>query len=552
MPRRASDAALFDAAVWQPALEKFGAVTNLSVAVYGADGEIACGPLPMSPLFAIFDENGFDPGAHADCVTSCLAQTTARPAVVVTAECGLAVVGTSLILDGRIVGAAVAGYALIDFCQRQAIERMARQAAVPFRQLWDIARQQQPIPSRRLVLHGELLQVLCDTLIRENARTRQYEEAAERLTVVSAAKDEFLAVLSHELRTPLTPILGWARLLKTGLAPAKVARAADVIERNTQLQLRLVDDLVELNRSMRGSVVLDLKVQDLGDMVRRAVEALADAAGEKGVIVRCIDDGEPMRVSADDDRLQQVFRNVLSNAVKFTPPGGNIVVTLSRQGDEAVAEVRDTGEGLAADFLPSAFEMFRQQEAGTRRQHAGLGIGLALVKRLMDAHGASVTIASEGYGRGAVVTMRFALVRDGRAVEAESQPMSHALDAVRILVVEDADDARDAIDEMLQHLGAVVTTARDGLDALEQLTAKPVDIVLCDLRMPRMDGFEFLVALRQRDGGTRPPVIAVSGFASSADHRRTQAAGFEDHIDKPFDERRVVAAVGAAMGRHTD
>ncbi len=540
---------LFDVGTWLPALDKFGAVTHLTVMVY-AGGHVVCGPFHATPLHTLFVRRGYDPGIFDECARRCLAQTRERPAVVLSLQDGLAVVGTSLVLDGEIVGAAVAGYALVDFVGSSAIEHLARDARVPFRELWDIARAHQPIPERRLILQGELLQVLGDAILRENSRTRGSETTVAALADESAAKDDFLAVVSHELRTPLTPIVAWARILKLGDDPARSHRAAEVIERNAMLLTRLVDDLLELTRVKLGQTALDLRTHDLNELLRSALETVAEDIKEKGLALDVVEASEPLLATVDEQRVQQILRNVLSNAVKFTPKGGRISVLLAREGNMALIEIRDTGEGVAPEFVPAAFELFRQQERGTRRQHAGLGIGLSLVRQLTELHGGRVTLASEGVGLGAQVTVQLPLGSDGlQALGHQTPAVAPDLRGRRLLVVDDNVDSRDAIRMLLEDLGAKVRVAADGVAASEMIRGGEFDAVLCDLRMPRMDGFEFMRAVREMRDDTLPPVIAMSGLTSSADHLRTEAAGFAGQLDKPFDEHRLFVVIETAIAR---
>ena len=549
---------LFDADAWTPALNKFAGVTHLTVSLFDARGEIACGPINPTPLFRLLASAEYDPGLVPECVRRSLRSTTRRAIVCANAG-GLAIVGTPLVLNGDVVGAMIAGYHLLDYPQTIPIERLAKETHLPFSRLWEIVRQQTPVTRPRFEIQGELLQMLGETILRERYRTREYEEIAEELRTTAAelrataaAKDEFLAVLSHELRTPLTPILGWARMLKLGDDPARVARAADVIERNALLQAKLVDDLLELTRIARGKVTFDLTIVDLGAAIRAAVEAYVDPAKQQNVRLEVVDLGGPLPAKADPFRLQQVFRNVLSNALKFTPAGGQITVSVETHDQCGVVTIRDTGEGIAPDFLPFVFDIFRQQERGTRRAHEGLGIGLALVKRLTELQGGQVTVASAGQGRGTAVTLQFPLSADSDMPSPSDAQRAggffRELRGVRILIVEDMEDTREAMRLILERLGADVLVANDGLDALEMIDAATPDVVLCDLRMPRMDGFEFLQTLRDRPDSC-PPVIAVSDFASRTDHARTEHAGFDGHLDKPFDDAGLLAAVGAAIAR---
>ena len=539
-----AERSLFDLGTWLPALDKFGAVTHLTVSIY-AGGRVVCGPVHATPLVELFARHGYDPGLLADCARQCLAQGPGRPAVVTAPRYGLAVVGTSLVLDGDIVGAAVAGYALVDFVRSSAVEQLARAAGVPFRQLWDITRTHQPIPERRLLLQGELLQVLGDAILREHERTRRSETTAAQLAEESSAKDDFLATLSHELRTPLTPILAWARMLKAGNDPARVRRGADVIERNAVLQARLVDDLLELNRATRGKATVHLKVQDLNEVLRSSLDSIAADVEEKGLVLDALELGEPLMADIDGDRVEQILRNVLSNAVKFTPRGGRISVRVAREHGIADIRIRDSGVGIAPEFVSAVFDPFRQQEQGTRRQHPGMGIGLALVKQLTELHGGEVRIASEGAGRGTEVTVRLPITADGGTFAPPPRATdTRDLSGIRLLLVEDEQDTREAIQMMLEDLGAEVEIAGEGLTALE-MVGRGFDPVLCDLRMPEVDGFEFIKALRARLDDP-PPVIAMSGLAGSADHARTVAAGFYDHVNKPLDMQRLVDTIKTA------
>lgn len=542
---------MFGPHLWQPALDKYAEATGLTVELYGVDGQVVLSSLHLTPLIALFRKHGFEPGLFIECARRCLTQTNARPAVIVT-ENGLTVVGTSLVLEGEIVGAAVAGYALAEFSNVAAVQHWVKTSGVPFDRLWNIVRGQAPAPERRLVLHGELLQVLGDALLRENLRTRQNEEFVEQLQAAAEAKDEFLAVLSHELRTPLAAIAGWSSVLKMSQSTEHAQRASEAISRNVWLQTRMIEDLLDVSRIASGKVRLELGLHELQSLIRAAVEASAQEVEKKSIHLEFDDLCESVFVEGDSGRLQQVFRNILSNAVKFTPAGGHIRIALSCDPEIARVVVTDTGVGIAPAFMPFVFDIFRQEETGTRREYGGLGIGLALVKRLLGLHKGTVSIASAGSGHGTEVTVELPVAPEasvlGQAAPIEVPISRLALAGLSVLVVEDVADTRESLRVLLQLLGARVTVASDGRAALNMIAAAEVDLVLCDLRMPRMDGFEFMLELN-RIASNHPPVVAMSGLVSDADRARTHKAGFEGHIKKPFDGATVVAAVDAVWHR---
>jgi signal transduction histidine kinase len=310
--------------VWEPALEKYAAVTHLTVALYDEQGRLVCGPINESGVFAFFSRHQYDPGLFADCVNRCLRETEGRPAVVVADRAGLAAVGASLALNGATVGVAVGGYGLVEFPQSMPIERMAREGGFPFHLFWDVVRGEAPLSRERLVVRGELLQVLGDALLIENYRTRQYEEASVQLRAASGAKDKFLAMISHEFRTPLNAVLGWTKILRTRhLDEARRLRALETIERNAEAQVILIDELLDVSRAVAGTTQLDQQAVLLGPIIARTVDTLTPAADAKDILLDVRIEEVYGTVESDSDRLQQIVLNLIANAIKFTPSGGD-------------------------------------------------------------------------------------------------------------------------------------------------------------------------------------------------------------------------------------
>ena len=386
--------------------------------------------------------------------------------------------------------------------------------------------------------------------IRQDEATRAYSQANE----ANRAKDEFLATLSHELRTPLNAVLGWARMLRSGgMGPDRTERALEVIERNAEAQLRLVEDMLDLSRIITGNLRLDVQPTRVSQAIAAAVETILPAAKAKEITI-VLDANPHAMVMGDQARLQQVVWNLLSNAVKFTPRGGSITIALRADDTTVEMEVADNGEGIPVEILPFVFDRFRQGESGSTRTQMGLGLGLAIVRHIVEMHGGRVGVKSGGKGQGATFTLSFPsaareqplpIARDPRFATLAAGQLDEILAGVQALVVDDDPDARDLLAALLEARGVQVRTAasaREGLLVLEQ--GLP-DVILSDLAMPDQDGYDLIRELRRRPAasGGLVPAIAVSAYARAEDSSRSLASGFQIHLTKPIDPTALYSAI---------
>lgn len=384
------------------------------------------------------------------------------------------------------------------------------------------------------------------------ARERVLREEAEQL---SRLKDEFLATMSHELRTPLNAIFGWITLLRTRrLDEATHARALETIERNARAQKRLIDDLLDVSRIVTGKVALELVAVDPRRVVEAALETMHPAAQAKGLQMTPFLDSGVGAVRGDFARLQQVVCNLLSNAIKFTPAGGRVEVSLVRRDGEIEIAVKDSGQGIKPEFLPHVFDRFRQEDGSISRRHGGLGLGLAIVRHLVELHAGSVDAQSDGENAGARFVIRLP-ARDGgvqpRPAELQAAGVSSMLSDVRLLVVDDDPASRELICGMLQGYGALVSLADSGQAALTMLFEHRPDVLIADLGMPGMDGYALIEQVRALDPdfGGNTPAIAVTAYASPQDRLRALQAGFQNHVAKPVEPAELAIVIASLTGR---
>lgn len=378
-------------------------------------------------------------------------------------------------------------------------------------------------------------------LSREQAARTEAEEA-------NRLKDEFLATLSHELRTPLTAMLGWLSMLRSGRLDAETSRhALDTVERNAGAQAQLIEDLVDVSRIAGGKLKLDIEPVDMITVISAAIDIVRPAANARGVSIEVSAESGVGPVAGDAARLQQIIWNLLSNAVKFTPRDGHISVALKRFESSAEVQVRDTGTGIDAEFLPRVFERFRQAESALTRSHRGLGLGLAIVRHLTELHGGTVSAASDGEGMGSTFTLRVPLAMQRIASVANVQSArdgNSRLTGLRVLLVEDEPDARDLLTFTLRVSGAEVQAADSVQQALLDLQSFKPDVLLSDIGLPVESGYDLIEKIRALPSATsRIPAVALTAFATEKDRQRALASGFQMHLSKPVEPRALIQAI---------
>jgi CheY-like chemotaxis protein/nitrogen-specific signal transduction histidine kinase len=393
-------------------------------------------------------------------------------------------------------------------------------------------------------------------LERDRERILQQKQAAlaesER---VNRIKDEFLAILSHELRSPLNPILGWTKLLQTcKLDETKTIAALGTIERNAKAQCQLIDDLLDMARVLRGKLTLNVAPVNLLRAIEAAIDTVQTAAIAKSIQIHPVlcDIGQ---VSGDAVRLQQIVWNLLTNAVKFTPSGGRIDIRLEQIDNQAQITITDTGKGISPDFLPHIFESFRQEDASVTRHHGGLGLGMAIVYQLVEAHGGTVTADSLGEGQGATFTVRLPLLNVNSQDDQSSPAREQNLDLtdIRVLIIDDEPDSRELLAVILAQARAEVMSVASAAEFLKALESFQPDVVVSDIGMPEVDGYTLLRQVRSlspKQGG-QIPAIALTAYAGEIDRQQAIAAGFQRHITKPIEPDQLVVAIVSLLSRRS-
>jgi PAS domain S-box-containing protein len=397
-------------------------------------------------------------------------------------------------------------------------------------------------------------------LLLESAQSAQAEA-----DIANDIKDEFLATLSHELRTPLTSILGWAELLTTGNLDAVASkRAVEIIGRNARAQRELIDDLLDISRIITGKLRLDVRPVELAPMIEGVVDGLRAAADARSIHLQTVFESRISATSGDPDRLQQIIWNLLTNAIKFTPKGGHVQVRLERIASHVEITVSDTGQGIDPNLLPHVFERFRQSDSSSTRRHGGLGLGLSIVRQLVELHGGTVTAESPGAGKGTTFKVILPLmsvhhelsIAETTRPPIESIPLTDPqplLNDLRVLVVDDEPDARELVAVVLKQRGAEVVAVESASEALEEMVQQRFDVLVSDIGMPLMDGYALIEKVRQlpAERGGKIPAAALTAYAGVEDRMHALSAGYQMHIPKPVEPAELTTVVASLAERYT-
>jgi PAS domain S-box-containing protein len=380
--------------------------------------------------------------------------------------------------------------------------------------------------------------------------------AQKALEDANRRKDQFLATLSHELRTPMTSVLGWARMLKLGLSESETREAIDAILKSAEIQAQLIDDVLDVSRVAAGKMTFHAVPVDVGPVLQAAMTTVHPAAAAKGIEILASVPPLLPRILGDEGRLQQIIWNLLANAVKFTPRGGAITIRLAHLGSLLRLTVEDTGKGIEPGYLPHVFEPFSQEDGTITRSHEGIGLGLSIVRSLVEMHGGRIRVASEGAGRGATFTVEMPVIESVAAVKGADQQTNTSvphrsetaelpnLNGVRVLIIDDQKFTRDVVSAVLRRANADVRAESSVREGLEQFRAMAPDVVICDLAMPEEDGFAFVRAVRALPSASKAtPVIALTAFSRPEDRQQALAAGFDAYLKKPVDPEELATTV---------
>jgi signal transduction histidine kinase/CheY-like chemotaxis protein len=556
---------LLDPAVWQESLEKYARATNLAVALVDVDGRQlgpCVNPRPTWSLLRGRRPSGADPcpfclippqprGCFTDALTKGGFRTTRD-------RTGLVHVTVPLVLGEHVLGVLLAGQVFDQYPEPSVLEHVAAKLGLPPEKVWQLARLEQPVKRATMHVYADLLATLGNTFLRtrydaiieaqrlaEMTRLRDMlQQRTQDLTEADRQKDTFLATLAHELRNPLAPIRNAAHILQLKSPPEpELHWGLNVIERQLGQMTRLIDDLLDLSRVTRNTLVLHQERLYLAESLQLAVETsrpLIEASGQEFAVTLS---EEPIPLDADRIRLAQVIANLLNNAAKYTERGGHIRLTAERQGGEAVVTVRDTGIGISAEMLPRIFEMFMQGDRSQDRSQGGLGVGLTLAKRIVELHGGTIAAHSAGPGQGSTFTVRLPVADEPSPVRPRaSRERAQTAPAAsrRILVVEDERISAASLDRLLRLKGHETRTAYDGLEAVSVADAFRPDVVLLDIGLPKLNGYEVAQRIRQQPWGRGMVLIALTGWGQDTDRHRSQAAGFDHHLIKPVDPTALV------------